>query len=114
MNQDIGADAAPKSPANDVPFRDKLKRPGNILIIVFILNLLAYMVLGVVFGGWALAGNVVDEHYYLYTGSKSFPASVTSVSRSVYMYSLWHGYSHPVLLMLYMLFEPKRKNRFFL
>ena len=113
MNQDIGDDAAPKPLANDIPFRDKLKYPGNILIIGFILNLLVYMVLGFVFGGWALAGNVVDGHYYLYTGSKSLPASVISVSRSVYIYSLWHGYSHPALLLLYVLFEPKRKNRLF-
>ena len=56
MNQDIGDDVVPTATADDVPFRDKLRYPGNVLIVVFVLNLLVYMVVGFVLGGWALAG----------------------------------------------------------
>lgn len=108
MNHDKGNDAVWTPSTNDVRLHDKLKDPGNLLIGLFVLNALVYMVIGFFVGGWALAGNVVDGHHYLYTGSKN---SHTLVSQSVYTYSLWHGYSHSLLLLLLILFQPKRENK---
>ena len=113
MNQKIDHkinNATESLPTTDtVRLCDKFKDPGNVLIGFFVLNVLVYMIMGFVLGGWALSGRIVDGHYYL--GSKNW---YTPVNQTVYTYSLWHGYSQPTILALLLPFPPKRKNRILL
>ncbi len=59
-----------------------------ILIIVTLVNFLVFTLIALHLGGAAMNGKISDGHFYL-----GMYSHYTEVSRQVFTYSRWHGYS---------------------
>jgi hypothetical protein len=71
-------------------------------------NLLSWFAVSLYIGGDAPSGQILDGRYYV-----SSHARLTEVSRSVYVYSLWHSYLAWVGLLAYLVAGMLWKGRAF-
>ena len=84
------------------------------ILILCLLNFVAFGVGSVVIGGSAANGSIKDGRYYVSEHSKD-----TEVTEKIWVYSLWHSrslfLSHPLamalLLILGVKWDEKRKHR---
>ena len=90
---------------------DRLDRILALIVIVAILNFLAFFVISISVGGDALNGRVVNGHYYLYGHGK-----LNEVSPALFAYSRWHGISlvvtlPPAMLLVFVLKRRRDAHR---